>query len=422
MQVRPSGTSNPIGGRPNLKWGGRPRKHRSPGARFRRWLGCCTILVVLGTLLLAQVNSAFGAWTADVLRAVLGAQATAQIEAWYLGIGDTIHQIEYRLGGQPVNPPWTSGATPPVGGASPSSTPALVPMALPTIAPIITPALVGEGVWTTEGVPASPAGLPPLVAKTFLRPDPARPYALTTLLQFDLRALTLHMVAGTSQPGGPRGVAGPGVIPPADQQGNRLLAAFNGGFQYADGHYGMMVNGTVYVPPQPGMATIALTRSGQVILGAWGVDPGLNSANTTLSAWRQNEALLINHGTLNPLTQDGAAWGGTVLNSAYTWRSGLGITAQGRLLYVAGNALSAETLGQTLQAAGAVMAMQTDINPNWVRAFLYQRDATGAWQITKLHPGMQGTGDEYLQSTARDFFYLTFNAPLQPSPGKPGQE
>ena len=64
-------------------------------------------------------------------------------------------------------------------------------------------------------------------------------------------------------------------------------------------------------------------------------------------------------------------------------------------------------MGKALQAAGAVMAMQTDIDPEWVRAFLYQRDDSGAWQIIKLHPGMQGTGKEYLQHDDRDFFYIT---------------
>ena len=185
------------------------------------------------------------------------------------------------------------------------------------------------------------------------------------------------------------------------------MAAFNGGFKYADGHYGMMADGKVYVPPQPGVATIAVTRGGQVILGAWGVDPRLTSSNTDLIAWRQNAALLLDNGAINPLTTDGAAWGGTVLNSTYTWRSGIGVTDHGTLIYAGGNSISAETLGKSLRMAGAVYAMQTDINPYWVRAFLYQRTASGARQITKLDTGMQGSGKEYLDGTTRDFFYLT---------------
>jgi len=73
---------------------------------------------------------------------------------------------------------------------------------------------------------------------------------------------------------------------------------------YADGQFGMAVNGVVYVPPQPGVATIAVTKEGQLIMGDWGVDPRLNNSNTDLAAWRQNDALLINNGTINSLTQD----------------------------------------------------------------------------------------------------------------------
>jgi hypothetical protein len=111
------------------------------------------------------------------------------------------------------------------------------------------------------------------------------------------------------------------------------------------------------------------------------------------------------------LTHDGAAWGGTILNSAYTWRSAIGITSSGSFIYAAGNALTAETLGEAMKAAGCAMAMQTDINPFWVRAFLYNRDHNGALSITKLNPQMQGTGYEYLNGTQRDFFYLTRKTP-----------
>ncbi|GHO57806.1 hypothetical protein KSB_62810 [Ktedonobacter robiniae] len=254
----------------------------------------------------------------------------------------------------------------------------------------------------------------PLDAKAYIRPDPSHPYAIVTMLQFDSRFTSLHIVGGTAEPGGSRGVHGPGVIPAADQQGNGLLAAFNGGFKYPDGHYGLMSGGTVYVPPVSGVATIAITKKGKLILGAWGVDPQLNSQNTNLVAWRQNAALLINKGVINPLTRDGAAWGGTVLNSAYAWRSAIGITAKGTFIYAAGNALTAETLGMAMKSAGVVMGMQTDINPFWVRAFLYNRDRNGQLQVNKLHPEMQGTGYEYLNGTARDFFYLTRFAPTIP--------
>lgn len=402
--VRPATNMRKRGRIPSVRaWlGFVPRSDRAAHTRYwlrRLVVGVVLSLVLIGALL-SQANGPLGASAADVLRAVLGPQATAQIEAWYLGIQDARQRAQYQLTGQSVSAPWTG---------SPTGTQRLrlTGMPLPVMSPIVQPPLAGEGVWSAAGPSPPSPGTPPLVAKAFLRPDPQRPYAIVTFLQFDLRFDTVHMVAGTQQPGGPLGHAGPGVIPASMTPGNALLAAFNGGFKYADGQYGMMAQGIVYAPPQQGVATLALTRDGHVLLGAWGLTPGLQVTNANLVAWRQNGALLIDHGVLNPLTTDGAAWGGTVLNRAYTWRSGIGITAHNTLIYAAGNALTAATLGLALQRAGAVYAMQTDINPRWVRAFLYQRDASGAWVILKLDPGMQGTGTEYFTGSPRDFFYIT---------------
>jgi hypothetical protein len=389
---------------------------RSPmGRRQRLAIGAVSALLLVAVLA-SQLNGPFGGWLADEFRALLGPQATAQIESWYLGVQDRIHQTQYQLSGQPSSAPWT-GADPAETGQTKIKQPNAMP--LPNIPPLIQPALPGEGVWTTDGLPPPGPGELPIVAKTFLRPDPARPYAVATLLQFDMRYLSLHVVAGKTEPGGPLGHDGPGVIPLAVQHDGSLFAAFNGGFKYADGRYGLMTDGTVYVPPQPNAATIAITTKGQVVVGAWGRDPGLSASNTSLVAWRQNAALMIDHGQLNPLTGDGAAWGGVYLNKAFTWRSGLGVTDHGTLLYAAGDSLSAATLGSAMRDAGAYMAMQTDINPLWVRAFLYQLSGDGQLQIDKLHPGMQGSGKEYLQGTERDFFYLTRTQPPT-GPSTPG--
>lgn len=383
----------------------KPRKKMTRGRLIRRIVAVCSILTIIALIFASQANGASGAWTADMLRSVFGPTITAQVESWYLGFSDSTHQLQYKLSGQKVVPPWSIGTSPVVTTTPSPKTVPLPPMPLNRIPALVTPAIDGEGQWAIQGTAPAPYGYLPLDARAFIRPDPSHPYAIVTLLQFDTRFFRLHMVAGTSEPGGPLGHYGSGVIPTSDQK--TLLAAFNGGFKYADGQYGLKTNGIVYVPPQPNAATIAITKSGQIILGAWGVDARLNSGNTNLVAWRQNAALLINNGMINPLTQDGAAWGGTILNSAYTWRSGIGLTANGTLLYAAGSSLTALTLGEALKAAGAVMAMQTDINPFWVRAFLYNQNAHGSFDIIKLNPAMYGTGTEYLSATERDFFYLT---------------
>lgn len=389
------------------------RKYQPRKKRVHRLLiGMCLVLII-ATIGLGQTNGQGGAVLADILRATLGPTITAQIESWYLGTADLAHQAQYKLQGQQAAAPWqVSNMTPAPISSTPSghTMPTFAPMSLTPLSPLISPALPGEGTWITQNFSTPTATIPslPIIAKTFYRPDPVRPYAVITMLQFDTRFVQLHMLAGTDEPGGPLGVHGSGVIPQADQQA--LLAAFNGGFKYADGQYGMTVNGVTYVPPKQNVATIALTREGKIILGSWGTDSRLVASNPDLVAWRQNAALLIDQGVINPLTSDGAAWGGTILNSTYTWRSGLGITASGDLVYAAGNSLSARTLGRALQAAGVVMAMQTDINPFWVRAFLYTR-ANGNLSATKLNLYMQGTGYEYLNGMQRDFFYMTYKTP-----------
>lgn len=396
--------------------GTKQKGKKSRGKRIRRLLIVVSVLTIIAVVFFSQGNGAAGAWLADTMRAVLGPTVTAQVESWYLGLSDTTHNIQYQLGGQHVDAPWSVGTLAPT-PVPPPTWSTLKPMPLGHMTPMVTPAIAGEGVWSTQEQAPAPYNYLPLDAKAFIRPDPTHPYAIVTMLQFDTRFINLHMVAGTVEPGGPRGHNGSGVIPSSAQQGNTLLAAFNGGFKYADGQYGMMVNGVVYVPPQNGSATIAVTQEGKIILGAWGVDPRFTSTNRDLVAWRQNASLLINNGVINPLTSDGAAWGGTILNSAYTWRSGLGLTANGTFIYAAGDYLTALTLGKALKAAGAVMAMQTDINPYWVRAFLYSHSSNGSYNIIKLNPAMQGSGIEYLYGNQRDFFYLTrYSPPPPPQP------
>lgn len=175
-------------------------KSKLPRPRRRKWrrllLIAISVMLLIGILLGTQLNGPLGAQIADGMRAVLGPTLTAQVESWFLGISDQAHQVQYQLSGQHVQPPWTTSHTR-ITNSGPQKIMPLVPLK-----PFITPALPGEGVWVTDGLPAPTSGLPTLVAKTFIRPDPARPYAVVTLLQFDMRFLALHMIAGTREPGG----------------------------------------------------------------------------------------------------------------------------------------------------------------------------------------------------------------------------
>lgn len=377
------------------------RGQRQKSKHVRRWFLCAGIVVLIVLLFTTQMK----VWTTNTIRDLFSPTFTTPP-----------HNISIQPSAQNLTPLVIE--VPLLRKPLPAFSSTLPPMPLMRIKPMLTPALAGEGVWVPQSASPAPYTSLPLVATTFIRPDPSRPSAIVRLAQYDTRFVRLHMVAGTTQPGGPRGISGPGVIPAGDQKGNALLAAFNGGFMYADGQYGMYVNGTTYVPAQQGDATVAVTKDGHIFIGTWGIDQRLNSRNKDLIAWRQNVFLLIDHGIINPLAQNGSLWGLTVLNRpwGYTARSGLGITARGTFLYAEGNYLSPQSLAQALAAAGAVMAMQTDMNPFWVRAFFYNRDHHGNMQITKLDSAMYGTGTEYLNSTFRDFFYLTRFTFVPPPP------
>jgi hypothetical protein len=411
-----------------------PKRPALPRRRRRRWrrrLIRLVLLIVAVVIVLQQLNGVGGAFMADVLRRVIGPTATARVEAAFLDLSDRLTSVKYQLGLDSVHSPWVVAPTPTstadttpattaqVGNSAQSATPIATPsaqhsrnvppapMPLPSLRTVVSPALPGEGVWTLAGLPTPSHDAQPPVAKTFFRPDPARPYALATILQFDLRVSHLHIVAGIDQPGSAIGRPGSGMIPAADAAGNRLLGVLNGGFKYADGAYGLMTGGAVYVPPVWGAATIAITRGDHVIMGSWGLDRRLTGANSRLVAWRQNAGLLIDHGHIGSRAQNDSNWGLSIMNDTYTWRSAIGLSNHGTLLYVAGGSLSAATLARALLAAGAVSAMQLDINPFWVRAFTYTQDPYGHLLATSLNSVMPGTGFEYLYGDSRDFFYLT---------------
>ncbi|HEV2239374.1 MAG TPA: phosphodiester glycosidase family protein, partial [Ktedonobacterales bacterium] len=370
------------------------------------------LLVLLAVLVGSGplVNSPIGAKGADLLRAVLGPRLTAQIESYYFGATDTLTRLRTQVSHNHGAAPWAVSHTSalPAGPAGPApqgrgSVARL--MTLPTIHTLISPTLPDEGVWISSGLPApSTRGWPVPMAKTYLRPDPDRPYAVVMLVAVDLRQAQLHLVDGTAEPA----YGGPGVIPAADQSTALLLGAFNGGFKAADGHYGLMVNGRTYLPPQPHAATLALYRDNTVRIGEWGTDA---VPTTGMVAFRQNGAPLIVDGAVNPTAaSDGWSWGAPILANIYTWRSALALTDDGVLLYAAGNAVSASTLARALVAAGAQQAMELDINPVWVRCMTYQADHS-MLTARKLRDDMYGYSNQFLVPYERDFIYVTRVSP-----------
>ena len=56
---------------------------------------------------------------------------------------------------------------------------------------------------------------------------------------------------------------------------------------------------------------------------------------------------------------------GPAYGQDHQWRSGLGVTADGALVYVVGPLLDPLQVADLLVQAGAVRGMQLDINPSW---------------------------------------------------------
>ena len=113
---------------------------------------------------------------------------------------------------------------------------------------------------------------------------------------------------------------------------------------------------------------------------------------------------------LNPY--DTTHWGYSLHHVVDTWRSGLGVTADGALVYVAGP-MSIVELAALLVRAGSVRAMVLDMNSSWTifssfRPTFPTGDASPA-NGANLLPGMI-QGPERFFSTAYNRDFITMSA------------
>jgi hypothetical protein len=234
------------------------------------------------------------------------------------------------------------------------------------------------------------------VLVTTFRPDRAYPELVAGVAWIDHSRTSMHLYPGRYEPpsASHRGAM---EIPP--QVRGPLLATFNGGFKLEDSGAGFVAFGRSYAPLRPGLATLVGFRDGTVDVRAWG--GGWQPGPQVVFA-RQNLPLIVNGGQLSPRLSDGPEWGRTLGNTIRVWRSGVGVDARGNLLYAAADSQTVTSLAQTLQRAGAVRAMQLDINSEWVTFNSY--GAPGAGSGAKLLPGMSRPASRYLSPDDRDFF------------------
>lgn len=407
-----------------------PALEGEPGRQQRRLITWRRALLVT---CLAGLAAAGGAYSqkeriapevADLSRRLIGDENTARVEGWFFQIEDRIDKTKYRVFGGETNPfaveevrvlfaPKAPGREVFVfvgkGTVDDGSLALLdafhpVPMRPPETKKLRDHPEAGEGVWTTAGLPAGPVA-DPVMMKTFIRPDTSRPYAMVGVLLLDHRKVRLHLVGGTVDPGGDRGVKGPGTIPQGDQ--GSLLAAWNGGFKGPHGGFGMVADGVTYRPLRNGLATLCVKKSGTLVMGEYGRDV---TWDDTMEACRQNVILLVDKGEVSRRTTEGNdTWGYVQVNSSefITWRSAVGVTKDGNLLVASGNSLSAETLAKALWAAGAEYAMQLDINSPYVLTGLFFKQPDGSLKSEKFMETMPDTASRFLKTQERDFMYVT---------------
>jgi hypothetical protein len=258
---------------------------------------------------------------------------------------------------------------------------------------IIHPALAGEGIWhaTRSGFEAAPP-----VLLTTLRNQPEYPRVVAGLAWIDTKRTQLKLYPGRLEPSVelPRG---PMAVPHADRP--RLLATFNSGFKLADSGGGFVVGGHTYAPMKNGLGTIVGYNDGHVDVMYWNLGP---VAPANVSFARQNLPLIVQEGKPNPTIANTAEWGATVGNAVLVWRSSIGIDAHGNLIYAAGEDQTVTSLAKTLIRAGAVRAMELDINSFWTSFISY--GAPGGEEPKNLLAGMNRPVTRYLEPDDRDFF------------------
>ncbi len=307
--------------------------------------------------------------------------------------------------------------------------------------------VAGEGKWRAlvddPHVRTLPGGRP-VFFQTFLSPDPERSFARVYLTVWDPRIVQLHIVAGTEEPVSATGETGKGAIPRKPETLQRLVGAFNGGFQAMHGEFGMMAEGKVYLPPKPWAATVAVFDDGRVGMGSW---PGPKDKRSAFDearavadipagmvAFRQNLTMLVEDDHFNPW---GRWWWGAAPKQAseqtLTQRSALCNTREGFMIYAWGDSSSPEALGAALLRARCVRAMHLDMNAGHSGMELYNVLAPGEARlpieagkketyryegtladlpgyVLRARKAVTAMGmllPRYIRPDPRDFFYLT---------------
>jgi hypothetical protein len=364
----------------------RRRRRQRNRRQYRRALAAAVLgplAIVLGSYVRAMLEPSsvpLGVRSVEWLRANGAAGLVNEVESvWY-----RLHAP--KRGGPPLH------VLPPVGAGR--AVRRTAPAAPDRIHPVIRPALPGEGVWRPASFRVRGRRSPVLV--TDFRPDPEYPRVVAYVAWIDSRRARLALYPGRYEPPGSFD-RGPMSVPTSQRHG--LLATFNSGFTYRDGHGGFVLGQHVIEPLRYGAGTFLGYRDGRIGVVDWRGGP---DGPESLAFARQNLPLLVARGRPSPLLRDTGLWGATLGNAILVWRSALGVDRHGNVVYAAAPDQSAASLARLMIRSGAVRAIELDINTEWPTFVAYR--ARGGRDPVKVVPNPMQAATRYLVPDDRDFF------------------
>jgi hypothetical protein len=381
----------------------RPRPRASArGARARR------IAVLTAALALGFVVISYGLAMASPSSLPLGVRTVEWLRDNGLrGVVNEIETIYYSweapskggpaLRALPKQPGSRAQTAPRASNQTGQSGPPVIKPAYrpPAIKPLITPALAGEGIWRStfhgDGVSTSP------VLITSFRSDPSYPQTVAGVAWIDQKLTTTWLYAGRVEPAVQLPSRGAMEVPATMR--SRLVATFNSAFQLADSGGGVVLHDHTWAPMKDGVGTIVRYANGRIDVIDW---TGGSTAPSNVVWARQNLPLIVEDRRPNPNLSNGPEWGATLGNAIQVWRSAVGVDSHGNLIYAAANYQTVGSLAAVMIHAGAVRAMELDINAEWPSFITYTGpDAAGA---ANFLPGMAQSPERYLTPDDRDFF------------------
>jgi hypothetical protein len=255
--------------------------------------------------------------------------------------------------------------------------------------------LRGEGVWRVLGTVAGQ----PAVYGTYLRPSSVYTSYVAGIVSMNQSLVRFELRPGVEDPG-PGHWHASSYIAPGTRRG--LMATFNSGFKISSSGGGFYLNGATSGTLTPGVAAVVYYRDGHIGIGVWGRTVQMNP---DVVGVRQNLHLIVAHGQVPSAVDNNVetSWGATLGGGYYVWRSGVGITRDGRVIFVYGPALNVRELAELLKRAGVVNGMELDINPDWMSFMYYQRSQSANPTPVNMLPTQTQPPGRYYSPASRDF-------------------